>query len=285
VTFSEEATATAEETAATAAAAAALPSLQHPQQQQQQQRQEQPSSSSTIQPVLPVFAPPVSSAAAAPTSIRPPTTDPLASSSDDDDGADDRDAAAAPPTGCARFKAAVKRLKREVLALYYACADPRTPWACKLLPWVALAYALSPLDLIPDFIPILGLVDDLLLLPGLLWLSVRLIPEDVMVDARARAHAEPLLLHRSWAAAVVVFALWTAGAVAVAHYCFARWAVPEDRPYEWAVLAGTAGACAVAFATWTVSRLSYERRARDEWNAALNAGLLAAGDGRGDDAA
>lgn len=61
------------------------------------------------------------------------------------------------PAGAwARFKAAVKRLKHDVLALYYAVHDPRTPLLSKLLPWLVLAYALSPLDLIPDFIPILG---------------------------------------------------------------------------------------------------------------------------------
>lgn len=59
------------------------------------------------------------------------------------------------PGWYARFKGAVRSLKREVLALYYALHDPRTPWACKLLPWLVLAYALSPLDLIPDFIPVL----------------------------------------------------------------------------------------------------------------------------------
>lgn len=85
-----------------------------------------------------------------------------------------------PPTGLyARFKAAVKQLKRDVLALYYAVHDPRTPFLSKLLPWLVLAYALSPLDLIPDFIPVLGFLDDMLLLPLGLWLSYKLIPAEV----------------------------------------------------------------------------------------------------------
>jgi len=85
-----------------------------------------------------------------------------------------------PPPGCwSRFKAAVKQLKRDVLALYYAVHDPRTPLLSKLLPWLVLAYALSPIDLIPDFIPVLGFLDDMLLLPLGLWLSVKLIPAQV----------------------------------------------------------------------------------------------------------
>lgn len=85
-----------------------------------------------------------------------------------------------PPSGCwPRFKAAVKQLKRDVLALYYAVHDPRTPLLSKLLPWLVLAYALSPLDLIPDFIPVLGFLDDMLLLPLGLWLSFKLIPAEV----------------------------------------------------------------------------------------------------------
>lgn len=66
-----------------------------------------------------------------------------------------------------------------MLALYYALHDPRTPLLSKLVPWLVLAYALSPLDLIPDFIPVLGYLDDLLLLPLGLWLSCKMIPAEV----------------------------------------------------------------------------------------------------------
>jgi uncharacterized membrane protein YkvA (DUF1232 family) len=84
-----------------------------------------------------------------------------------------------PPSCWQSFKAAVKQLKHDVLALYYAVHDPRTPWLSKILPWLVLAYALSPLDLIPDFIPVLGFLDDMLLLPLGLWLSYKLIPAEV----------------------------------------------------------------------------------------------------------
>ena len=65
-----------------------------------------------------------------------------------------------------QFKNAVKKMKREVLAVYYAIQDPEVGWIPRAVAGIALAYALSPLDLIPDFIPILGLIDDLLILPG-----------------------------------------------------------------------------------------------------------------------
>lgn len=85
-------------------------------------------------------------------------------------------------TGCWRaFEARIKQLKRDVLALFYAVHDPRTPLLISLLPWLVLAYALSPIDLVPDFIPVLGYLDDMLLLPLGLWLSVKLIPEQVRV--------------------------------------------------------------------------------------------------------
>jgi len=75
-----------------------------------------------------------------------------------------------------RLKQWARALKRDVLALYLAARDPRVPWYAKALALVTAAYALSPIDLIPDFIPVLGYLDDLILLPGLIWLTVRLIP-------------------------------------------------------------------------------------------------------------
>lgn len=78
-------------------------------------------------------------------------------------------------------------IKRDSIALYLAARDPRTPWYAQLLAALVVAYALSPIDLIPDFIPVLGLLDDLLLVPAGLWLVLRLIPTDVICDCRARA--------------------------------------------------------------------------------------------------
>ncbi|MGN6828834.1 YkvA family protein [Paucibacter sp. M5-1] len=111
----------------------------------------------------------------------------------------------------ARRRGLLKRwawaLKSQVLAVYFAARDPAAPGGLRLLALVVAAYALSPIDLIPDFIPLLGYLDDLLIVPLGLWLVVRYMPEPVM--ARARLRAEALLKKpRSWAAAAVVIALW-----------------------------------------------------------------------------
>lgn len=95
------------------------------------------------------------------------------------------------PTPLARLRALARRLKHELTALSIAVRDPRTPWTARLLAGLVLAYALSPLDLIPDFIPVLGLLDDLLLLPLGLWLALRLIPPEVMREAREQARHAP----------------------------------------------------------------------------------------------
>jgi len=100
-------------------------------------------------------------------------------------------------------------LKGEVLAVYFAARDPAAPWPPRLLALLVAAYALSPIDLIPDFIPLLGYLDDLLLVPLGLWLVLKWMPADVM--ARARARAEALLKKpRSWGAAALFVALWLA---------------------------------------------------------------------------
>ncbi len=87
----------------------------------------------------------------------------------------------------ARLKARVQQLKAEVYALYLAARDPRTPWVARLVVAGIVAYALSPIDLIPDFVPVLGYLDDLILLPLGILLAIRLIPPPVLADCRARA--------------------------------------------------------------------------------------------------
>ena len=80
-----------------------------------------------------------------------------------------------------------QRLKRDALALWFARKHPDTPFAVKALCWFVVAYALSPIDLIPDFIPVLGYLDDALLLPGLIWLALRLLPAHVIAACRVSA--------------------------------------------------------------------------------------------------
>jgi uncharacterized membrane protein YkvA (DUF1232 family) len=85
------------------------------------------------------------------------------------------------------LKVRARQMKIELIALRLAAHDPRTPRLAKLLVVGAIAYALSPIDLIPDFIPVIGWLDDLILVPAALALAVRLIPAEVLADCRARA--------------------------------------------------------------------------------------------------
>src|SRR5262249_37174257 len=107
------------------------------------------------------------------------------------------------------WRAALRRLKTETLALYFALRDPRTPWYARLAGAAVVAYALSPIDLIPDFVPVLGYLDDLIIVPRGLWLVLRLIPPAVMADGRARA-AEASEQPTSRAAVVVIVLIWIA---------------------------------------------------------------------------
>ncbi|KAA2215292.1 DUF1232 domain-containing protein [Pseudoroseomonas oryzae] len=108
-----------------------------------------------------------------------------------------------------RMQAWARRLRRDAHALFLAARDRRTPWPARLLALAIAAYALSPIDLIPDVIPVLGYLDEVILLPLAIALVVRLIPPALMVEHRAaaeRAAARP----RSRAGAVAIIALWLA---------------------------------------------------------------------------
>ncbi len=114
-----------------------------------------------------------------------------------------------------RLRKWARGVKRDALALYLAARDPKTHWPVKALALIVVGYAFSPIDLIPDFIPVLGLVDDLLILPAGIWLVIRLIPGPIMAEYRASAEG---LLERPvsrLAAAVIVF-IWLASAGFVA---------------------------------------------------------------------
>ena len=85
------------------------------------------------------------------------------------------------------LKQRVRHLKAETFALYLAARDSRTPWYAKLLVAGIVAYALSPIDLIPDFVPVLGYLDDLILIPIGIALAIKLVPPQVLAECRARA--------------------------------------------------------------------------------------------------
>jgi uncharacterized membrane protein YkvA (DUF1232 family) len=107
-----------------------------------------------------------------------------------------------------RWKQKARQLKTEVAALFIAVRHPAVPWYAKLLAAAVVAYALSPVDLIPDFIPVLGYLDDLILLPLGILLVRRLIPPAVLAECRERALREARSRETSWVAGAVIIALW-----------------------------------------------------------------------------
>jgi uncharacterized membrane protein YkvA (DUF1232 family) len=115
----------------------------------------------------------------------------------------------------ARLKTWARALKRDVHAVYLAARDPRTPWYAKALALAVAGYALSPIDLIPDFIPVVGYLDDVILVPAGIWLVIRLIPADVLAEHRALADAASSRPVSRTAAAAIV-AIWIVAACALA---------------------------------------------------------------------
>ena len=118
------------------------------------------------------------------------------------------------------LKARARQLKRESLTLYIAVRDPRTPWTVRLLAGAIVAYALSPIDLIPDFIPVLGYLDEVILLPIAIALALRLLPEAVLADARAQAEhwqGKP----RSRLGAAIIILIWSLALILLGRWCWA----------------------------------------------------------------
>ncbi len=108
-----------------------------------------------------------------------------------------------------RLRKRARALKAETYALYLAYRDPRVPWYAKALGAVVVAYAFSPLDLIPDFIPVLGYLDDLILVPLGIALVLKMIPPEVMAECRERA-AEMMQTGkpRNWVAGAAIIGIW-----------------------------------------------------------------------------
>ncbi len=116
-----------------------------------------------------------------------------------------------------RLKDSSRELKNQIYALYYASQDGRTPWYAKALAVLVVAYALSPIDLIPDFIPVLGYLDDIIIVPGGIALVLRLIPREVMVEAREKARQAAVIdkLPR-WIGIGITILIWLLGLGAIA---------------------------------------------------------------------
>jgi uncharacterized membrane protein YkvA (DUF1232 family) len=111
----------------------------------------------------------------------------------------------------ARWRERARRLKGELYALYLAARHPRTPWYAKLVVAGFVAYAVTPVDLFPDAIPILGIVDDLIFVPLAIALAMRFVPSPVLAECRSRAHEQIAVRRSSW---VPIAAIWAALAAA-----------------------------------------------------------------------
>ena len=102
-----------------------------------------------------------------------------------------------------------RKLKTEITTLYYAYQDPKLGLLPKIIILFTLGYALSPIDLIPDFIPVLGYLDDLVIIPALISLSIKLIPKEILASAREKAIKEPLKLKKNnWFFALLFISIW-----------------------------------------------------------------------------
>lgn len=126
------------------------------------------------------------------------------------------------------IKTWARRIKRDSVTLWFAYRDPQTPFLVKSLCIFVVAYALSPIDLVPDFIPILGYIDDVILLPGLIWLSIRLLPKDVIERSRLQADAWIVQQGKrptSCVGAAAIVAIWVLISYAAWRW-FSGWAAP-----------------------------------------------------------
>ncbi len=122
------------------------------------------------------------------------------------------------------FKKAKKwaqSIKADVVALYIAAKDPRTPLSAKLISVTVVAYALSPVDLIPDFIPIIGYLDDLIIVPLGILLAIRLIPAPLMSEFRSIA-SDHERLPRNQTGAMAVICIWLVAAIAIGWWTYNR---------------------------------------------------------------
>ena len=107
-----------------------------------------------------------------------------------------------------KLKAYARARKKETYAIYLAARDPRTPWYAKALIFFVVAHTFSPIDLIPDFIPVLGYLDDLIITPGGIWLAVRLIPPEVLAEARVAAATRDVDRRLGLLGAIIIILVW-----------------------------------------------------------------------------
>jgi uncharacterized membrane protein YkvA (DUF1232 family) len=121
-----------------------------------------------------------------------------------------------------KLNSRARALKTEVYAIYLAARDPRTPWYARALIFFVVAHTFSPIDLIPDFIPVLGYLDDLIITPGGIWLAVRLIPPEVLAEARATAATRGIDRRVGILGATLIILVWILAALGVIYLIVSR---------------------------------------------------------------
>ena len=114
-----------------------------------------------------------------------------------------------------QLKSRARALKNEASAIYLAAKDPRTPWYAKVVAFVTIAYAFSPIDLIPDFVPILGYLDDLFIVPAGIALAVRMIPPEVLEEARAKVAIQGVERRVGYIGAGIIICMWIVALIGV----------------------------------------------------------------------
>ncbi|MDH5178224.1 MAG: YkvA family protein [Gammaproteobacteria bacterium] len=121
-----------------------------------------------------------------------------------------------------KLKARAEILRLDIYTLYLAARHPHTPLLPKLLIVLVVAYAASPIDLIPDFIPVIGYLDDLLLLPAGIWLAIRLVPAEILQDCRNKALTMQQHIPPNYITAALIIGIWTAVAGLITYQLFIR---------------------------------------------------------------
>lgn len=123
-----------------------------------------------------------------------------------------------------RWKDGARELRKDVYTLYYAYKDPRVPWYAKVLAAAVVAYAASPIDLIPDFVPIFGYLDDLVLVPLGIVLALRAVPKEVLAECRAKAQiANDQGMLKNWFTAFVIIAIWIFVGILIVRFIVHTW--------------------------------------------------------------
>lgn len=106
------------------------------------------------------------------------------------------------------WKQKIQNLKTEVHALYLASKDPRVPWYAKAFMALIIGYAMCPIDLIPDFIPVLGQLDDFIIVPAGIAFVIKMIPKNIMEECRQKARDQPVDTRTKWVVALIIISIW-----------------------------------------------------------------------------